>query len=206
MRIAEPMRQVRRGWFAIAVATSLLLVGAPGTPYAAGPHPENLRNREILASAYHEPSDTYFQLAKDVVDRTGTGKWAYAVQKARTARYKDREGRLARIDNAKLHQWVVETFDFGELNNGIWIGLRYWCSVRMLTWIDGRTHSAGEFAPWGRPWHRTDIRCGHDDVPYMGVYYEPNLNVWKAAGPNKRFRFYLIEFPSRPSKARQPRK
>ncbi len=189
-------RTIRRRWLATGLAGIILATGT-AVPANAAPNPKNLRNREILQTAYYEPRDAYFQLAKDVVNRTGTGKWAFAVQKARNTQYKDRKGRLARIDTAELHQWIVETFDFADLpaSNGVWVGLRYWCGVRMLTWADGETHRPGAFAPWDTPWHRTDIRCGSNNMPYMGVYYEPQSSRWKATGYNKRFRYYLIEFP-----------
>jgi hypothetical protein len=179
------------------VGGSVFAAAATAAPAPDGPHPENLRNRKVIETAYHAESDTYFQLLSDVVDKTGTGKWAYAVEKARRASFKGREGRLARIDNAELHQWVVETFDFADLtgNYGIWIGLRYWCGVRMLTWTDGDEHKPAAFAPWDRPWYGGDIRCGRNNIPYMGVYYTQQSQRWQAIGWQKRFRFYLVEYP-----------
>ena len=171
-----------------------------------GPHPQNLRERKVIETAYHEPSDTYFQLVSDVVDRTGTGKWEYAVEKARNVEYKGRQGRLAKIDNAELHKWLVEAFDFDDLtgNYGIWIGLRYWCSVRELRWVDGAEHKPGQFAPWERPWYDGKIRCSTNKIPYMGVYYTQRTERWQAIGWQKRFRYYLVEFAPKSNSSERP--
>lgn len=187
---------MRRRLLAAALAGIVAATGA-GAPVNAGPHPENLRKRHIIKTAYYEPQDTYFQLAEDVVTITGAGRWSYAVTKARNVTYRERQGRLAKIDSARLHRWIVETFDFSKLQqkNGVWVGLRYWCNVRELTWTDGELHRAGAFAPWDTPWYRTDIRCGKVNMPFMGVYYEPKSARWRAAGLKKNFRYYLIEFP-----------
>jgi len=173
-------------------------VAAAGASAREGPHPENLRDREVIQTAYHAESDTYFRLVSDVVNQTGTGKWAYAVEKARRASFKGREGRLAKVDTADKHQFIVEQFDFDDLMGapGIWIGLRYWCGVRMLTWVDGEEHKAGAFGAWDTPWYAGEIRCEQNDIPYMGVFYDRRSSRWRAMGYKKRFRYYLIEFPS----------
>jgi hypothetical protein len=197
------MYSVRR-WTAVGICGLGLLLGTmPAFAELAGPHPKNLRDREVIKTAYHEPTDTYFQLASDIVDKTGTGKWAYAVAKARNAQFKGRQGQLAKIDSPELHRWFLETFDLRELsgNYGIWIGLRYWCGVRVLTWATGDEHKSSAFAPWDTPWYGGDVRCGRNNIPYMGVYYSQSSKRWKAIGYMKRFRYYLIEFPPKKQSA-----
>ena len=194
---AMMIRWARRTWVAMALLLALTVTSAAVAAQLPGPNPENLRNRKIIKTAYYEPKDTYFQLASDVVDKTGTGKWAYALEKARRAEYEGRQGRLAKVDSAELHQWVIETFEFSDLlaNWGVWIGLRYWCGVRMLTWSTGEEHKPSDFSAWDTPWYGGKIRCGRNEIPYMGVFYTQNTNRWKAMGYMKRFRYYLIEFP-----------
>ena len=194
----------RRRWWRVwglasaFVAGAMWLAGAGAAVAQGGPHPDNLRDREVIQTAYHEPSDTYFQLVSDVVDKTGTGKWRFAVTKARRASHEGRQGRLARIGSAERHQWLIESFDLDALPGapGIWIGLRYWCGMRMLTWADGDELKPGAFhQPWSTPWHLSDIKCGSNKIAYMGVFYDRRNGRWRAAGPKKRFRYYLIEYP-----------
>lgn len=163
--------------------------------------PRNFQEKNIIKTAYHAPSDTYFQLVGDVVNRTGTGKWAYAVAKAERMEHKGRQGRLAVVDNADLHRWIVNTFDFEDQ---VWIGLRYWCAARMLVWANGREHPSSGFGAWRAIWYRDSwSQCQKNQIPYMGVYYDGNTYRWRATGPKKRFHYYLVEYPpaSRPQQA-----
>jgi len=156
--------------------------------------PRNFQQKIIVKTAYHTQSDTYFQLVKDVVIKTYTGKWPYAVMKAKRMEYKARRGRLAVIDTEELHRWVTNTFDFEKRK--VWIGLRYWCRARMLAWANGDTHSSNAFGAWNAVWYRDSrSQCEKGQIQYMGVYYDGNTYRWRATGPAKEFPYYLVEYP-----------
>lgn len=142
---------------------------------------------------YHEPSDTYFELVVTgaAVEANRLG-WPAAAKRAAKKNYHGRQGRLAIVDTSEKHQFIQDNFDFPLPT---WIGLRYWCSSRMLMWVDASIHAHTAFQSWARPWHRTHIRCGKNKIPYMPVYYTED-GRWQASGSAKKFRAFLVEYPA----------
>lgn len=149
---------------------------------------------------YNPASKSYFQLLKN----TGKyGFWREALQQARARVFKGVRGRLAVVDTPETHEFIMEQFN---VSSPIWIGLRYWCSFRMLEWVGLRPYSPtdpGTFQQWHPQWYRNEkTKCSSDHRGldnYMPVYYQPvgkNSARWQASGPSKGFGFFLVEFPT----------
>ena len=142
--------------------------------------------------AYHAATDTYYELVQQPPPvRKNDLAWKDAAAQAARKSHKGRPGRLAIVDGPEVHQFLTETFSF---ERPTWIGLRYWCRYRRMMWVDGTTHPHGDFQVWTSPWHRTQIRCGRNDIPYMPVYYT-SQGRWQASGVAKRFMAYLVAYP-----------
>lgn len=143
--------------------------------------------------AYYSASDTYFELVYTggAIDANRLN-WRTAAERAAKMSHRGREGRLAVVDTPEKHQFIREHFQW---RLPTWIGLRYWCSSRMMMWVNGVIHEHSGFQNWAIPWHRTHIRCGKNNIPYMPVYYTEAAQ-WQASGSAKKFRSLLVEYPS----------
>jgi len=143
--------------------------------------------------AYHAPSDTYYELVRRPPPvRQNDVAWKDAVALADKRTHKRRQGQLAIVDGPELHRFLTETFSFDAPT---WIGLRYWCRYRRMMWVNGTTHAHADFQAWANPWHRTQVTCSHNDIPYMPVYYT-SRGQWQASGTVKRFMAYLVAYPA----------
>ncbi|MBK1696032.1 hypothetical protein [Rhodovibrio salinarum] len=139
---------------------------------------------------YHAPSGSYFGLAYDLAGRDGIG-WSDARGRAEALSYKGRPGRLAVIDDVSKHNLVRDNF---KHRRPAWFGLRYWCAPKMLAWVNLEPHMNEDFQVWMPAWHRSNVRCGVSRIRYMGVYYTPDTQMWQAAGENKHFPYFFVEF------------
>ena len=156
-----------------------------------GPAQAKDNNREVSSDpVYHEGTGSYFQAVR-LPDVNSAMNWARARAAAGRKTYKGRRGRLARIDNPSVHQFVAQEL---PLSGNAFIGLRFLCSTRQLIWLDGSTHQNG-FAPWSRVWYRTVDNCATSRVPFMPVMYTPQKR-WKAQGPAKYLNYYIVEYPA----------
>src|SRR3546814_14120662 len=75
--------------------------------------------------------------------------------------YKGVRGRLAVIDSAETHKFLLRAFDLDRRHISVWIGLRYWCSARLLQWEDGRPFATSEPDHF-RLWHADSSRTDRD--------------------------------------------
>ncbi|WP_299614801.1 C-type lectin domain-containing protein [Pelagibius sp.] len=148
---------------------------------------------------YNPASKSYFQL---LTTTGGQGYWGSALEQARAQVFKGVRGRLAVVDTSETHEFIMKQFD---MSNPIWIGLRYWCSFRMLEWVGLRPYSPtdpGHFHQWHPQWARHGQGCvpgSSGPRAYMGVYYQPlgkQTARWQAARAGKGFSLYLVEFPT----------
>jgi len=195
----------------IASLLAFILVGSPTlAPAQTGDSLDGLRKALLSGSdvwkaepVYHEKTGSYYQFVYDAgTDRGGsTGlRWAEAEGAARTFSFKGRQGRLAQLTDPNLYESILANWDLSTLGYGgrTWIGLRYWCPYRQLTWSTGEEHSFNAFGPWDTPWYRDkNTRCVNQrDMTYMGVYIEGATKRWRATGPLKRFPHFLVEYPA----------
>ncbi len=148
---------------------------------------------------YNPASESYFQLLWLTTERPNWGS-AHVAASSRT--FKGVRGRLAVIDRPETHQFILQNF---EVNEEIWIGLRYWCRFRMLQWNDLEPYSPadpGRFHAWHPRWYRVTPSCSSwrsKELQYKPVYYQPlggGNARWQASGPAKFFERFLIEYPT----------
>ena len=148
---------------------------------------------------YSPASKSYFQLLWLTTDKAN---WRSAHKAAGSRTFKGVRGRLAVIDRPETHQFILQNF---EVNEEIWIGLRYWCRFRMLQWNDLRPYSSGEpgrFHAWHPQWYRVSPSCSSwrsKEQAYKPVYYQPlggGNARWQASGPTKFFKRFLVEYPT----------
>jgi hypothetical protein len=191
---SEYIEVPRRGVTGMAAAAfAIIALLATATQLAAQGLEKGAGGIGQSAVHFYEPSGSYFQLIRDQRgDRTGHS-WREAMQRAKRFDYKGRTARLAVVDNRALHRWLVRTF---RLRGATWIGLRYWCSYRQLSWVTGDAQPFDDFGAWGSPWYRK-WNCDTGNFAYMPVYYTDGTARWKASGPKKAFRYYLVEYPPR---------
>lgn len=152
------------------------------------------------APVYNPSTKSYFQLFDDNVN---PGNWEAARLRAATKVYKGVHGRLAVVDSLETHKFILKNFGLNWREASVWIGLRYWCSVRLLQWEGGLPYSpsdANQFRLWHSRWARSDEdACGADKSKRIGfapVYYR-NIGGtvrWQAVGAAKFFPTYLVEF------------
>jgi hypothetical protein len=150
---------------------------------------------------YNPHSKSYFQL---FADNENPGNWEAARTRAGTKSFKGVRGRLAVINSAETHDFVLQTFQLTRRKVSVWIGLRYWCSARLLQWEADRPFSPSDpehFKMWHSQWSRSDenacnfaksVRAGFAPVYYRTI---GNVTRWQAAGAAKYFSYYLVEFP-----------
>ncbi|GER06484.1 hypothetical protein GCM10007972_01870 [Iodidimonas muriae] len=148
---------------------------------------------------FNEATGSYYQLARDVGLKNGIN-WETANAKAQRLSFKGRKGRLAVIDTPELSAWLNENFPLNGVGYGgnTWIGLRYWCRFRQLSWSNSEVHPFNAFSIWDNPWYyRDEVRCGHPaDLPWMGVYIVGDTMRWRAVGFRKVMMHYLVEYPA----------
>lgn len=156
------------------------------------------------APIYNPATKSYFQLFNDDLHPSWEGVRAQAESKV----FKGVRGRLAVVDTLEKHKFVLQNFHFNWHEASVWIGLRYWCSVRMLQWEDGLPYSpsdADHFRLWHSRWARSESAgsvadpCGMDASLRQGfapVYYRNIGGVvrWQAVGAGKGFSNFLVEF------------
>ncbi len=184
----------------VTLAIALLLSlesNAQRAPKELGERGSKLWESEVVL---FEGNGSYYQLISDFTRDNSGATWEDARSLAAERTYKGRHGRLAMLDSAELQNWVLGTFDLPErgYNGNTWIGIRYWCSFRKLTDIDGATYSFQSFSAWDTPWYRDGgTRCEiNQKLPYMGVYIQGTASRWRAAGFLKRYPNFLVEYPA----------
>jgi hypothetical protein len=154
------------------------------------------------APVYNPNSKSYFQLFSD---NQHPGSWGGAKTRAEMKSFKGVRGRLAVIDSAETHDFVLRTFKLTQNKFQVWIGLRYWCIAHLLQWESGPAFSPtdpGHFKIWHTKWSRNsenDCSFAASKVAgFVPVYYVTigNLTRWQAVGAAKNFEHYLVEYPT----------
>jgi hypothetical protein len=169
--------------------------------WAADEHVGVPLNAAVGVPIYNPATKSYFELFNDNVPPPSN--WDAAKTRAATKFYEGVRGRLAVVDSAETHKFIIQNFKLNWREASVWIGLRYWCSVHMLQWEDGLPFSpsdASHFRIWHASWSRTgDNACNEHKSLKTGfapVYYR-NMGGrvrWQAVGAAKYFTLYLVEF------------
>ena len=148
---------------------------------------------------YNPATKSYFQLFNDNAGANKGGRWDRAMKRAARKSYKGVRGRLAVVDSAEVHSFLQTEFalPLQKIKEGIWIGLRYWCSVRRLQWVSGDMHPPTAFKRWDRNWARNSRANCQGGGGYLPVYYTGGKRFrWQATLSAKFFKWYFVEFPT----------
>lgn len=175
---------------AFAIAIACLLVNGP--LLAADPP---LPRTPI----YNPHSKSYFQLFDDNLH---PGTWEAARVRALRKTFHDAPGRLAVVDSRETHDFLLRAFDLDQRSPSVWIGLRYWCSARLLQWEEGVPFSPSDPEPfklWHAQWtYREAPACSTRASAFAPVYYRTmgKLTRWQAVEGSRSLSHYLVEFPT----------
>lgn len=177
----------RKALAGLVVALCTATAAAPAV--ADGPE-------KMVGPIWNPHTKSYFGLVDSL---SNSRTWDEAARAASSRWFKRTQGRLAVIPDRDTHDFVMTTFA-RALNDDTWFGLRYFCSIRKLMWVDGRILETSPAGVWHPQWFRTaKSSCeGVRSMGYMPVYYRDMGGVasWQASGEIKRFYDYLIEFPT----------
>lgn len=178
---------MRGAW---VVVMTLLIVGT-APPVAAKP----LYDEPV----YFPERKAYFELVRIPPGYSNRGPGAPAANWQNTRKlaaqrvYRGLRGRLAVVDSPELSAFLRKTFD---PRGNAWIGLRYFCQLGRLVWVNGRSHPASGYKNWADPWQE-EFACRGAQTTYAPIYVAPPPEgfVWRAQGSSKEQRFYFVEYP-----------
>ena len=149
---------------------------------------------------YNPHTKSYFQLFRD-----NTTNWDSANKLAKTKYHKGVAGRLAHVEDMETHTFLLANLAIKKERNPVWIGLRYWCRLKMLQWTSDRAYSPSDpehFRIWHTNWShhgsRVSSACDSSSGPrsYVPVYYRTINGVtrWQAIGAGKFYVAYIVEY------------
>ena len=177
---------------AVLVGLLLAVMAAP----AAAPVWAATGGPVLEKPVYSPEAKSYFELMKSHI------RWPDARVLARQREYKGARGRLAIVRSREVHDLIREKLRPDSMT---WIGLRYFCGVHKLMWVDGSVHKRSQFSPWHRVWNYEGtwgadrrVSCtGKDTSVYFPVHYwSANKFYWNANGTLKAAEYYVVEYPT----------
>jgi hypothetical protein len=181
----------------LRTVVALLLLLFARTAWANELYNEAPAGQLIGVPVYDPEAKRYFALMH--IDTRPYGNQYPKVQiQAASQTFKGVKGRLAIVDTAEVHEFLLKTFRPNHYQ-AIWIGLRYLCRAKQLEWSDGRLWKPGSFAAWdARGWNQDVFTCTKPDDPndWAPVAYSPEMQGWIAKGRDKGFPWYFLEFPT----------
>ena len=148
---------------------------------------------------YDPATRSYFEL----IETRGGASYGRALRAARKRTYKGVRGRLAVIRSQTTQQLINRVF---RPDGEAWIGLRLFCSRRVLLWSDGqRLDKREDYVNWGPQWHyaSTYMPCKGRDK-YAGVTLSPIRQAgyagtglrWFAIAPRHAVSYSIIKYPT----------
>ena len=152
---------------------------------------------------YNPHTKSHFQLFRDNIH---PGRWVSAHARAKTKYYKGVAGRLAHVEDLETHQFLIENLGLKNEKQPIWIGLRYWCALKMLQWTSDRAFSPSDperFRIWHTNWSAQgpnqtacDMSASYGPRGFTPVYYRTINGVtrWQATGAGKYYDRYIVEY------------
>lgn len=174
------------------LATAIICLLASGPALADDP--------PLPQSPVYDPhSKSHFQLFDD---NKSPGSWEAARARAVRKSYRDVPGRLAVVDSRETHEFLLRAFDLDQRSPSVWIGLRYWCTARLLQWEHGTPFSPSDPEPfrlWHAQWtHPQAPACSTRAAGFAPVYYRTigGVTRWQAVEASRYLSHYLVEFPT----------
>jgi hypothetical protein len=151
---------------------------------------------EIFSPVYDPDAHRYFALVH-ADRRPWADMWDAVAQQAQTRSFKGVRGRLAIVDSAEVHSFLLHHFPL-KADQYAWIGLRYLCRARKLEWSDGHFYQQGTFQAWNPEWKQDVAACAavNDPKEWAPVAYAPASFTWIVKGQHKGYDWYYIEFPT----------
>ncbi|HEX2117141.1 MAG TPA: C-type lectin domain-containing protein [Alphaproteobacteria bacterium] len=155
---------------------------------------------------YDPVSKSYFELVRVTAAQQDAHKvgmipetsWDKAARFAAGRAYKGTKGRLAIIKSRETHEFILINL---KPDRPAFIGLRYFCKLKQLRWINDEVHPANGFAAWAERWDQGDVKlclAGQGTSNWMGVNYTGVRDGfrWVARGDRKNWPLYIVEYPT----------
>jgi hypothetical protein len=154
---------------------------------------------------YDPSSKSYFELVrvtpaqqdKHKIGMVPETSWDKAAKFAAQRAFKGTQGRLAIVKTQETHEFILEHL---RPDRYAFIGLRYFCKLRQLRWVNNEVHPPKTFAPWATNWDQGDLPlCLNGNGPgWMGVIYTGIKDGfrWVARGDLKNWNLYIVEYPT----------
>jgi len=175
------------------LSTIVLLPPVEGAqPYVPG----EVSGRQIVNTpVYNRGTKSYFEL---VVGAKCHCTWGEAYTYAQRLEYKGVRGRLAPVENAEVHEFLMRTF---KPQYQTWIGIRYLCKGRAVQYSTGKLMSRGDFSAWEAQWNQSGPKAcdkSYNVAQYLGVAYSPISEGfrWFAKESHKYYQQFFVEFPT----------
>ena len=163
------------------VLASVLFISTPGICRAQG---------AVYGAPIYDPeAKRYFELIGAY-----NQEWKEVKVDAQTHTYKGVQGRLAIVDNAEVHSFLLQKF---RPDKKTWIGMEYICQERVLLDSTGKRMDGMTFQAWARSWKGDPWACstGTDYMPLAYTEVAEGFR-WTGWGVAKRFDAYFIEYPT----------
>ncbi|MAU42112.1 MAG: hypothetical protein CMF31_10890 [Kordiimonas sp.] len=150
---------------------------------------------KVLSGPYYNPKTKSYFAMLQMPSHYANNRWQNAEAKARSSTLMGTPGHLAIIKTYDTHAFIRDNLKPVKAS---WIGMKYDCGSKTLSWVDGSDGSKQRFKAWHARWHRTNITCTTQHIPFMPVYYLPLHDGfrWQASGPSKEFFEYMVEYPT----------
>jgi len=153
---------------------------------------------QLIGTPVYDPeAKRYFALMHTAQGAQSLTMWESVAEQARRQSYKGVSGRLAIVDSAEIHGFLLRTFRPNPVQD-IWIGLRYLCRAKKLEWSDGKLWQPGSFQNWDANWNQDPYTCSDKNNPndWAPVVYQQGMRSWVVKGNHKGYHWYFIEYPT----------
>lgn len=175
------------------IAAAAALLAATAAPVAA---------KSLLSTPVYNPdTKSYFELVPAPRGYSGRDRsfneipWQSAANVAAGRMHKGVRGRLAIVKSQATNDFLINTF---KPESAAWIGLRFFCQVRRLMWVNGDVHPTNAYANWGRSWQAAgDTPCAPDHQ-FAPIALSPAQGGWRweGRGQAKEFYAFFVEYPT----------
>ena len=190
--IAQSMGSNMHRWtYGCLALASMVFVLAPSLSWAQG--------TPVYGQPIYDPvSKRYFELQYHFAR-----EWKEDKAEAATHQFKGVQGRLANVDSAGVHSFLLLHF---RPNTTTWVGMEYMCEKHVLLDSTGKQMDGHTFQAWAEDWKPDFYACNNGtvakEIEYMPIAYTPvelgsaKSFRWTGWGVAKRFDAYFIEYPT----------
>ena len=166
--------------------------------------PASADARPVFDKPIYDPaSKSYFELHKVSREENPSAEipelpFDTAEKYASQRMFKGVRGRLAVVKSNDTHLFLMQNF---QPDQPTWIGLRYFCKLRELRWVNGEKVTRSSFQAWDPDWDQPgNAGCvrGKGQADWMSVSFSPVRAGfrWVAKGARKHYIMYFVEYPT----------